>query len=208
MQNPNDNMHAPQPLGDEPLDGWLRGAGVPGLAERVPVLAYGSNACPSKISWLRETLGLPAPVVVLRCTTVGVSAVWCVNRRVRDNQLPAVLAAVPGVREIHGVWLATPEQIEVLDRCEGIGVRYRRISLSAPFEVRTEDGEALSGVQAYVPAGPIRAPMLVDGHLVPLTGVDQAAAQRLSAGAVAGPWEFLPPRTASTASADATTVES
>ncbi|MFB9924805.1 gamma-glutamylcyclotransferase, partial [Amycolatopsis halotolerans] len=30
----------------------------PGWRSRTPVLAYGSNACPSKITWLRTELGL------------------------------------------------------------------------------------------------------------------------------------------------------
>ena len=64
-----------------PLDAWLRGRGAPPLAGRLPVLAYGSNRCPSKITWLRRALGLGAdPVVVLRARTAGVAAVWAAGR--------------------------------------------------------------------------------------------------------------------------------
>jgi gamma-glutamylcyclotransferase (GGCT)/AIG2-like uncharacterized protein YtfP len=109
-----------------PLDTWLRGRGAATMAERVPVLTYGSNRCPSKITWLRRELGLGAgPVVVLRARTTGVAAVWAAGLRARDGARPAVLAAAPGVVEEHAVWLATPEQIAVLDRCEGRDERFR-----------------------------------------------------------------------------------
>ena len=36
------------------------------MAARVPVLTFGSNRCPGKLTWLRENLGLRVPVVVLR----------------------------------------------------------------------------------------------------------------------------------------------
>ena len=103
-----------------PLDAWLRAQGAAPLAGRLPVLAYGSNRSPSKITWLRRELGLGAdPVVVLRARTTGVAAVWAAGLRARDGARPAVLAAAPGVVEDHAVWLATPDQIAVLDRCEG-----------------------------------------------------------------------------------------
>src|ERR1700754_3074017 len=106
-------------LGDTPLDAWLADHGCAGSAHRIPVLAYGSNKCPSKITWLRRELGLgEGPVVALRVLTTGVAAVWATGLRYRDGQRPAVLAAVPDVREEHALWLAPPEQITVLDRCE------------------------------------------------------------------------------------------
>ena len=46
------------------LDEWLAGHGALPVANRVPVLAYGSNACPGKLDWLREAMGLRGPVVV------------------------------------------------------------------------------------------------------------------------------------------------
>src|ERR1700754_159286 len=95
--------------GEAPLDTWLAGHGCAPAAERVPVLAYGSNRCPSKITWLRRELGLgPDPVVVLRARTHDVAAVWAAGLRHRDGQRPAVLAASPGTVEDHAVWLATP----------------------------------------------------------------------------------------------------
>lgn len=171
------------------LDPWLRRRGAPGLAGRIPVLAYGSNACPSKVTWLRTELGLAGPAVVLRCRTVGAAAVWSASRRRRDGQVPAVLAAMPGHVETHAVWLADPAQVRVLDICEGRGERYELVHLEAPgVLVSTEDGTVLDRPLAYVTCGPERAPMLRDGSHVPIGEVGQAQAQRLvDAGTPAGP---------------------
>ncbi|HEV3358282.1 MAG TPA: gamma-glutamylcyclotransferase family protein [Pseudonocardiaceae bacterium] len=145
------------------------------LAEGIPVLAYGSNACPSKITWLRRELGLTGPVIVLRVHCTGLAAVWASALRKRDGQRPATLAAAPGREEIHAVWLATPEQVGVLDRCEGRGARYRLARLHTG-EIRTEDGVLLPEVLAYVGASEIRMPLLVDGAPVPCAEVAQADA--------------------------------
>ena len=57
----------------------------------------------------------------------------------RDGARPAVLAAAPGVVEDHAVWLATPDQIAVLDRCEGRDDRFRLARLRTG---RSGDGAA------------------------------------------------------------------
>jgi len=154
---------ADSPAPDAPdLDGWLADRGAPPLAVRVPVLCYGSNRCPSKITWLRERLGLTGPVVVLDAVTEGVAAVWAAGLRVRDGQRPAVLAAAPGVTERHAVWLATIDQVAVLDRCEGRGERYRLARLRTG-RVRTGDGAVIERPWCYLAAGARRAPLLVAG---------------------------------------------
>src|ERR687886_705233 len=97
------------------LDDWLAERDAPPLADRVPVLCYGSNACPTKITWLRTALGLRGPAVLLTARCTGLAAVWASGLRVVDDQRPATLAALPGNVEDHAVWLATPEQVAVLD---------------------------------------------------------------------------------------------
>ena len=149
---------------------------------RIPLLAYGSNRCPSKITWLRRELGLgPDPVVALRVRTTGVAAVWATGLRYRDGQRPAVLAAAPGVREEHALWLATPEQIAVLDRCEGRDDRFRlaRLRTTGPVSVRAEDGAVITDPWCYLGHGAIRRPLLVAGHLVRCAELGQAAARAL-----------------------------
>lgn len=163
-----------------PVDGWLAGYGAVPSARRVPLLAYGSNRCPSKITWLRRALGMgDDPVVALRVSTRGVAAVWAGGLRRRDGQRPAVLAAAPGVVEEHVVWLATAEQIAVLDRCEGRDERFRLARLRTG-EVRTADGVRIPEPWCYVGHGAIRRPLHVDGAPVRCADLPQEAAHGLS----------------------------
>ncbi len=162
-----------------PLDAWLRGRGAPPLAERLPVLTYGSNRCPSKITWLRRELGLGSgPVVVLRAATSGVAAVWATGLRARDGARPAVLTAAPGAVEEHAVWLATPEQIAVLDRCEGRDQRFRLARLRSGSV--TVCGVPIERPWVYLGLAAIRRPLLVDGAAVRCADVTQAAARTLA----------------------------
>lgn len=156
----------------------------PGWRSRTPVLAYGSNACPSKITWLRTQLGLTGPVVAARVQCTGLAAVWAAGLRQRDGQRPATLTALPGVTEDHFVWFATPEQLAVLDVCEGRGNRYD-LAMLEKADVRL-DGVLLSGVHAYVGTSPIRFPLLVNGSPVRVADVAQAEATSLVGEPAAG----------------------
>ncbi|MCE0766721.1 gamma-glutamylcyclotransferase [Pseudonocardia kujensis] len=166
-------------VGDTDLDAWLAGRGAPPLAARVPLLTYGSNRNPAKIGWLRRELGLGGPVVVLRARTTGLTAVWAHGLRVVDDQRPAVLAAGPGLVEEHSVWFATPEQVAVLDVCEGRSSGRYRLARVRTGEVRTEDGTLLDDVLAYLGRAGIRRPLLVDGEPVRCTDLPQTAARVL-----------------------------
>lgn len=174
------------------LDDWLTARGAAALAERVPVLCYGSNACPSKLTWLRGALGLPGPAVLLRARCTGLAAVWAAGLRVVDDQRPATLAAVPGAEEVHAVWLATPDQVRVLDRCEGRGSRYR-LAHVLTGEVRLDDDALVERPLAYVAAETdgraprlVRYPLLVGGAPVRCAEVPQAAAAALVGEPAAG----------------------
>jgi gamma-glutamylcyclotransferase (GGCT)/AIG2-like uncharacterized protein YtfP len=160
------------------LDQWLADRHAPPLAERIPVLAYGSNACPAKISWLRSALGLRGPAVVLRARCSGLAAVWAAGLRIRDGQRPATLAADPDAVETHAIWLATADQVKVLDACEGRGERYRLTRLRSGL-VETEDGTPIDGLLAYTGHADIRAPLLVDGRPVRCADLPQAQAVAL-----------------------------
>lgn len=165
--------------GGVPLDPWLTARGAPPLAGRTPVLAYGSNACPSKLTWLRDNLGFTGPAVALLAECGGYAAVWTTGVRARDNQRTVTLMRtphvphVPDVVEQHVVLLATDDQLRVLDVCEGADLscwgepgrddpRYRRELL--PDGVVSIDGAALTApVHAYFGCHPDRLPALVDG---------------------------------------------
>jgi hypothetical protein len=160
------------------LDDWLRRRGETELAERSRLLTYGSNGCPSKIGWLRAELGLTGPVIVLRVRCTGLAAVWAAGFRIVDDQRPATLTAAPGVVEEHAVWLATEEQMRVLDRCEGRGQRYRLVRLHTG-RVELDGGSTVRDPLAYVGLAPIRLPLLVDGAPVRCADVSQADAMAL-----------------------------
>lgn len=163
------------------LDRWLADRGAQPMSGRAPVLAFGSNRCPGKLTWLREHLGLAGPVVVLRARVEGLAAVWAAGLRARDGARPATLAPAPGAVETHAVWMATPEQVAVLDRCEGRGERYELVRLRPARGVRvvTEDGARLDGVWTYWAGAPVRAPLLVEGAPVACRDVGQEAAREL-----------------------------
>jgi hypothetical protein len=145
---------------------------------RIPVLAYGSNRCPSKITWLRTALGLgPEPVIVLRARTTGVAAVWAAGLRARDGARPAVLGAAPGAVEEHAVWLATTAQVAVLDVCEGRDVRFRLARLRSGTV--TVGGVAIVEPLAYLGQAPQRRPLLVNGSPVRCADVPQSVALAL-----------------------------
>ncbi len=165
-------------VADQDLDDWLAARDAPPCADRVPVLCYGSNVCPSKLTWLREALGLRGPAVLLRARVTDVAAVWASGLRVVDDQRPATLAALPGNVEEHAVWLATSDQVAVLDRCEGRGERYRLVRMDSG-EVRLSDGTVVDGPLAYTAAKPRRLPLLVDGAPVRCLDVPQVAAAGL-----------------------------
>lgn len=144
------------------IDGWLAERGAPPLAGRTPVLAYGSNACPSKLTWLRENLGLTGPVVALRARCAGYATAWTTGLRARDGQRPWTLVAMPDAVEQHAVLLVTDDQLRVLDVCEGTAAgRYRREPL--PDGVVTVDGPVPAGrVHAYLGCHPDRLPLRGD----------------------------------------------
>lgn len=165
------------PTGQD-LDQWLADRGDTPLAGRIPVLAYGSNACPSKITWLRDAWALRGAVVVLRARCDGLAAVWAAGFRIVDDQRPATLAAAPGVED-HAVWLATPDQLRALDGCEGRGDRYR-LSWLHSGRITLDGGARLDRVLAYTATAPIRLPLLVDGAPVRCADVPQERAVDLA----------------------------
>lgn len=168
------------------LDEWLIRHGAASLTERLPLLAYGSNASPGKIEWLRSQ-GLTGPSVVVKADVEGVAAVWAAGIRVRDDQRPAVLAATPGVIEEHAVWFVTPEQRATFDNVEGRGERYRLAWLHAPLTL--SNGTHVDWVLAYVarpmvaghnvPVRLNRSPLLVDGKTVRMADVAQSEGSTL-----------------------------
>jgi gamma-glutamylcyclotransferase (GGCT)/AIG2-like uncharacterized protein YtfP len=166
------------------LDAWLTGCGEVAMTGRIPVLAYGSNACPSKLVDLasRRT-PFSGAAVVLRCETRGLAAAWCAGTRA-DRAVPATLVASEGT-ENHAVMFCTEQQMPALDLCEGRPRVYALVRLGHG-QVVLEDGSHVRRCLAYVGAGHNRV-ALADGEDRPLlvASASQAeAAHALTSGAV------------------------
>lgn len=131
---------------------------------RVPLLAYGSLACPGAVRAMQLD-GLPDVVLSAVVDVSGAAAVLCCGER-RAGGRPATLAVQPGV-ERHAVWWATDGQIDMLDTREGwfgqgsTGSWYARVQLNkwAPqVTVHTPGGLHLTETIAYVGVRPERQP--------------------------------------------------
>lgn len=136
------------------LNIWLAARGEITMAARTPVLAYGSNACPSKLVTMRERDGLTGAVVMTTCTIEGVAAAWCTGRRRTDNSVVATLVEVDGSEE-HFIWWVAPDQWAALDDCEGAPTVYALQAV--PGIVRGHDGR-LVPAQAYIGVAAARQP--------------------------------------------------
>lgn len=143
-------------VGGTDLDAWLLGRGEQPMADRTPVLSYGSNACPSKLVRMRDQYRLTGSVVMTACTVEGWAAAWCDGYR-RDGVVPATLVEAPGIEE-HFLWWVDAAQWAALNACEGAPSRYELQPVLGT--VRTTDGTVVVGVQAYVGVAPNRLPRL------------------------------------------------
>lgn len=169
------------------LDDQLADLGATPLSERFPILAYGSNECPEKVTYLRRDLGLTGPVIALPVTCVGLVGIWCAGIRPRDGARPVILAADPDATERHTVWLATSDQRKVLDQCEDRGRARRLVELH--HQIIGPTGDDMTGVLAYtaaldaigpdVPPAWNRSPLLVGGRYASMYDYDQHAAAEL-----------------------------
>jgi gamma-glutamylcyclotransferase (GGCT)/AIG2-like uncharacterized protein YtfP len=96
-----------------------------------------------------------------------------------DDQRPAVLTAAPGAVEEHSVWFATPDQVAVLDRCEGRSVGRYRLARLHSGTILLDGGLVLDSPFAYLGATEVRRPLLVDGAPVRCADVPQELARGL-----------------------------
>ncbi|MDT0610528.1 hypothetical protein [Streptomyces lancefieldiae] len=132
-----------------PLDGPVHEDG----ADRVPVLAIGSNASPGQLRHKMAEFGIgsPIPMVKSRVTGVDVGVSAHVSRM---GYVSASPVRAPGVvRELFVLWLDA-EQLAVIDASEGVPMaagNFDRAWLPATdVRVETADGTVLRGTYAYV----------------------------------------------------------
>lgn len=127
-----------------PLDDALHRWGLPGLAERQPVLAVGSNASPGRVHAKlsgRARDGVPMTYATVNGLMAGVSA-----HVSRPGYVPAAPVAAPGTaRELVVLWL-DEEQLAVVDETEP---NYHRIVVPAPAMVAVPGTGPLPGCHVY-----------------------------------------------------------
>jgi hypothetical protein len=144
-------------------------------SDRYLILAYGSNADPTKLL-AKVGFFVGDSVVALRAAVFGWAAAWCNARRRRDRSVVATLVPAPGRMEVHPVFALTPHQLDAMDDWEGHPDYYRRIHHQDP--VLLESGRLADGVQVYLGTPELRPVLLVGGrHLlcadVPYGNVDR-----------------------------------
>ncbi|WP_043677719.1 hypothetical protein [Streptomyces xylophagus] len=136
----------------------------PPYANRTPVLAIGSNACPGQLRHKMAEFGIDSPVPMLKVRVTGVDV--GVSAHVsRVGYVSASPVKGPGVvRELFVTWFDA-RQLAVVDASEGA---YDRVWLpgsgsGSEFRFDTDSGELLPGVYVYVN----RHGVLRDGTGVP-----------------------------------------
>ena len=158
------------------LDDWLEDRGAEPMSHRVPVLSYGSNACPQKF----VANGVSLPGVNLACVTENLAAVWCHDSR-PVSRVPATLGLSPGSREWHVVSYLSSADFAALDRVEGRANDWYRLIRLTEGRVVCQDGAVLQTVYAYMGGREHRWP-LMDAELCPVRVVDLSHAGALRAG--------------------------
>ncbi|MFJ6737632.1 hypothetical protein ACIQOU_01775 [Streptomyces sp. NPDC091279] len=123
------------------------------FADRVPVLAVGSNACPAQLRHKMAEFSITSPVPLVRVRVRGIEV--GVSAHVSHlGYMSAAPVVSPGtVRELFVTWLDA-EQLAVVDASEGVPApdgNYRRLWLPASeVPVELADGTVLPGVFGYV----------------------------------------------------------
>ncbi|WP_405995030.1 hypothetical protein [Streptomyces sp. NBC_00986] len=129
-------------------------------ADRTPVLAIGSNACPGQLRHKMAEFGITSPVPMLKVRVTGVDV--GVSAHVsRVGYVSASPVKAPGVvRELFVTWFDA-RQLAVVDASEGA---YDRAWLAGPgFRLEPDSGMSLPGAYVYVN----RHGVLHDGTGVP-----------------------------------------
>lgn len=144
-----------QPPDPASLDEVLSSLNSPGIDDRVPVLAIGSNACGAQMRHKADAEDFPLVVPMVRAQVTGL--VTCYAPYVSSlGYVPATVAPSPGASEEIFVQFLDAAQLDALDATE---VGYQR-ALLGPDEgvtITLPSGEELPAVHVYVAEG---------GHLV------------------------------------------
>ncbi len=159
---------------------WLVGDGLAELADLyVPMLAYGSNACPGR---LVEKFARSFPVgseldriVAVGATVIGAQRAWVCSHTDR-GVLPVTIAAAPD-RELECHVLLLPARlIPKMDRSEGRATgHYAAVRLTGT-EARLDGGQIWRQPLSYLGCA-TRAPLVIDEQVQFFDDLPLAAAE-------------------------------
>lgn len=136
---------------DTTLDAVLGGLGAAPAAERVPVLAIGSNACGAQMRHKAAAEGFDLVVPTIKAQVDGL-VVCCAPYVGGLGYVPATAARAAGTTAELFVQFLDPDQLAGVDRTEP---GYRRVLLDAEdgVTVTLASGERLGGIYAYLADG-------------------------------------------------------
>ncbi|WP_158043730.1 gamma-glutamylcyclotransferase family protein [Skermanella pratensis] len=146
-------------------------AGLPAiLADRVPMIACGSNRSPEQLARKFKDWPHPVAIPVLCGRLAGFDVVYSAHFT-RYGALPATLHPAPGrasetVVEIAVQWL-TRAELDRMDATEGIGVNYDRHRLDG-IALEIEGLGRIASAEAYLSR---RGALAIDGHPVALAAI-------------------------------------
>lgn len=131
---------------DRPLDQFLRAEGGSPVAQRTPVLAVGSNACPAQVrrKMAEAAVAAQVPITAVRVhgLAVGVSA-----HVSRVGYLPATSVSDPAAEsELWMVWLDSAA-LAAMDATEP---NYRRVRLSSRYPMHLTSGQPVTDGWLYL----------------------------------------------------------
>lgn len=156
------------------LDAWLFKRGAKPLSGRVPLLGYGSNACPGKVL----ANGTPLPSVHLAATMSGLASAWCTGTT-QAGHTPVTVVAARGHAEEAVVMMVDGPEFRALDRVEGRNAGVYDLVLLTQGRVVLANGAHVRHPAAYVGASEQRAPVLVAGRPLLRADVDLTEASVL-----------------------------
>ena len=132
--------------------------GVADLRERTAVIAIGSNAAPSRLDRKHRRFGLNGPLPIAAATVTGIDCVFAAGIA-SYGSIPATVTDAPGTIVTTHLTLLDPDQLEAIDRSEGVPAVYDRIPID-PEQVDCPDVGPLPRVEVYRTVG---APLCVAG---------------------------------------------
>ena len=155
----------PSPAG---LRGWL----PEHTAQHIPLLTYGSNACPGRLA---QKFADPSGIAVFPANVSDVVRVWSCRVNYMDA-VPATLAAAPGASTTAHVLLLPAQLAHEMDVSEErFGPCYRLVRL-LHASVQLPGGPVWQSPLTYLGHAE-RGPLIISGRVLPLSEFTEAAAR-------------------------------